>query len=224
MATPRKEKVGWPLESLVHRRRQAGVNLRTGWAPTLEEIQALHPYAILDATGGRPSLPASIQGVGESPLVCTPVEIITGQLDLREESIVVVGSGMTGLRPPRSSPTGTGTTPSWCWRPPRVALGSMAPTATGSPGCWREQRGLSHQPHPHQGGAGPDLVCGQPDRGGVRLPLRPGGAGPGHTPTRPYALEDLQALGGKVFRVGDAAQSGQVWDAVHDGYHAARSL
>ena len=47
--------------------------------------------------GGRPSLPASIQGVGESPLVCTPVEIITGQLDLREESIVVVGSGMTGL-------------------------------------------------------------------------------------------------------------------------------
>ena len=89
MATPRKEKVGWLLESLVHRCRQAGVNLRTGWAPTLEEIQALHPYAILDATGGRPSLPASIRGVGESPLVCTPVEIITGQLDLREESIVV---------------------------------------------------------------------------------------------------------------------------------------
>ena len=76
--------MGWLLESLVHRCRQAGVNLRTGWAPTLEEIQALHPYAILDATGGRPSLPASIQGVGESPLVCTPVEIITGQLDLRE--------------------------------------------------------------------------------------------------------------------------------------------
>ena len=97
MATPRKEKIGWLLESLVHRCRQAGVNLRTGCAPTLEEIQALHPYAILDATGGRPSLPASIQGVGESPLVCTPVEIITGQLDLREESIVVVGSGMTGL-------------------------------------------------------------------------------------------------------------------------------
>ena len=46
----------------------------------------------------------------------------------------------------------------------------------------------------------------------------------GTTPTRPYALEDLQALGAKVFRVGDAAQSGQVWDAVHDGYHAARSL
>ena len=41
----------------------------------------------------------------------------------------------------------------------------------------------------------------------------------GTTPTRPYALEDLQALGAKVFRVGDAAQSGQVWDAVHDGYH-----
>ncbi len=28
----------------------------------------------------------------------------------------------------------------------------------------------------------------------------------GTTPTRPYALEDLQALGAKVFRVGDAAQ------------------
>ena len=46
----------------------------------------------------------------------------------------------------------------------------------------------------------------------------------GTTPTRPYALEDLQALEAKVFRVGDAAQSGQVWDAVHAGYHAARSL
>ena len=94
---PRKEKILWLLDSLLHRCRQAGVDLRLGHAPTLDELAALAPYAILDATGSRPARPAGIPGALDSPLVCTPPEILTGAVDIREESVVVVGSGMTGL-------------------------------------------------------------------------------------------------------------------------------
>lgn len=81
----------------------ASAAARRGWscgpgcAPTLKELGRLSPYAILDATGGVPGIPAAIQGARESPLVCTPPAVITGALDIREESVVVVGSGMTGL-------------------------------------------------------------------------------------------------------------------------------
>lgn len=67
--TPRKEKIQWLLDSLCFRCRQAGVELRTGCAPTLKELGRLSPYAILDATGGVPGIPAAIQGARESPLV-----------------------------------------------------------------------------------------------------------------------------------------------------------
>lgn len=226
MATPRKEKVGWLLESLVHRCRQAGVNLRTGWAPTLEEIQALHPYAILDATGGRPSLPASIQGVGESPLVCTPVEIITGQLDLREESIVVVGSGMTGLETAEIlSHRDRNNAVLVLEAAPRVAPGVYGSNRNGV--TWvLEGNNVVFLTNRTLTKVGRDRIWFADSQTGEEYvyPCDRVVLALGTTPTRPYALEDLQALGAKVFRVGDAAQSGQVWDAVHAGYHAARSL
>ena len=226
MATPRKEKVGWLLESLVHRCRQAGVNLRTGWAPTLEEIQALHPYAILDATGGRPSLPASIQGVGESPLACTPVEIITGQLDLREESIVVVGSGMTGLETAEIlSQRDRNNAVLVLEAAPRVAPGVYGSNRNGV--TWvLEGNNVVFLTNRTLTKVGQDRIWFADSQTGEEYvyPCDRVVLALGTTPTRPYALEDLQALGAKVFRVGDAAQSGQVWDAVHAGYHAARSL
>ena len=226
MATPRKEKIGWLLESLVHRCRQAGVNLRTGWAPTLEEIQALHPYAILDATGGRPSLPASIQGVGESPLVCTPVEIITGQLDLREESIVVVGSGMTGLETAEIlSQRDRNNAVLVLEAAPRVAPGVYGSNRNGV--TWvLEGNNVVFLTNRTLTKVGQDRIWFADSQTGEEYvyPCDRVVLALGTTPTRPYALEDLQALGAKVFRVGDAAQSGQVWDAVHDGYHAARAL
>ena len=226
MATPRKEKVGWLLESLIHRCRQAGVNLRTGWAPTLEEIQALHPYAILDATGGRPSLPSSIQGVGESPLVCTPVEIITGQLDLREESVVVVGSGMTGLETAEIlSDRARNNAVLVLEAAPRVAPGVYGSNRNGV--TWvLEGNNVVFLTNRTLTKVGQDRIWFADSQTGEEYvyPCDRVVLALGTTPTRPYALEDLQALGAKVFRVGDAAQSGQVWDAVHAGYHAARSL
>ena len=130
--TPRKEKIQWLLDSLCFRCRQAGVELRTGCAPTLKELGRLSPYAILDATGGVPGIPAAIQGARESPLVCTPPAVITGALDIREESVVVVGSGMTGLetaellsdRARNNAVLVLEAAPGW-------PLGFRAPTATG---------------------------------------------------------------------------------------------
>lgn len=109
-----------------------GVELRTGCTPTLKELGRLSPYAILDATGGVPGIPAAIQGARESPLVCTPPAVITGALDIREESVVVVGSGMTGLetaellsdRARNNAVLVLEAAPGW-------PLGFRAPTATG---------------------------------------------------------------------------------------------
>ena len=71
-------------------------------------------------------------GARESPLVCTPPAVITGALDIREESVVVVGSGMTGLetaellsdRARNNAVLVLEAAPGW-------PLGFRAPTATG---------------------------------------------------------------------------------------------
>ena len=45
----------------------------------------------------------------------------------------------------------------------------------------------------------------------------------GTTPTKPYGA-DLETVCSRVLSVGDAEQSGMIWDAVHGGYHAAREI
>ncbi len=93
-AAPRKEKILWLLDSLQKRCREAGVDIRFGHAPTVAELQAEAPYAILDATGGIPRIPQEMEG---NPLVCTAKDILVGHVQPQGESIVVVGSGLTGL-------------------------------------------------------------------------------------------------------------------------------
>ena len=226
MATPRKEKIGWLLDSLLRRCRQAGVDLRTGWAPTEEELRALAPYAILDATGGRPAVPASIQGVEESPLVCTPVEIITGQLDLREESIVVVGSGMTGLETAEIlSDRARNNAVLVLEAAPRVAPGVYGSNRNGV--TWiLEGNNVVLLCNRTLTKVGRDRIWFTDSQTGEEYvyPCDRVVLALGTAPARPYGEGALEALCPTVLRVGDAAQGGQIWDAVHAGYRAARSL
>ena len=222
---PRKEKILWLLDSLLHRCRQAGVNLRLGHAPTLDKLAALAPYAILDATGSRPARPAGIPGALDSPLVCTPPEILTGAVDIREESVVVVGSGMTGLETaehlsdrsrnnavlvleaaPRLAPGVQGSNRNAVTAVLEVnnvvLLTGRTLTRIGEDRVWFADS---------QTGEEYVYPC---DR--VVLAL-------GTVPSRPYG-DQLAGLCDRVVSIGDAVTGGQIWDAVHQGYHAARDL
>lgn len=222
---PRKEKILWLRDSLLHRCRQEGVELRLGHAPTVEELAALAPYAILDATGSRPAVPASIPGAQDSPLVCTPPQILTGAVDIREESVVVVGSGMTGLETaeylsarernnavlvleaaPRLAPGVQGSNRNGVTAVLEinnvVLLTSRTLTRVGTDRVWFADS---------QTGEEYVYPC---DR--VVLAL-------GTVPSRPYG-DALSGVCPKVIALGDAVRGGQIWDAIHQGYHGALSL
>lgn len=222
---PRKEKIFWLRDSLLHRCHQEGVELRLGHAPTVEELAALAPYAILDATGSRPAVPASIPGAQDSPLVCTPPQILTGAVDIREESVVVVGSGMTGLETaeylsarernnavlvleaaPRLAPGVQGSNRNGVTAVLEinnvVLLTGRTLTRVGADRVWFADS---------QTGEEYVYPC---DR--VVLAL-------GTVPSRPYG-DALSGVCPKVIALGDAVQGGQIWDAIHQGYHGALSL
>ena len=221
---PRKEKVRWLSDSLLHRCEQAGVELRCGCAPTLDELRELSPYAVLDATGGRPKRPDAIEGV-HSPMVCTPPEVITGAVDIREESVVVVGSGMTGLE--------TAEILSELSRNNAVLVLEAAPRV--APGVYGSNRnavtGLLEQNNVV-------FLCSRTLTriGTDRIWFRDTGTGEeyvypcdrvvlslGTEPADPYGGA-LPTVCDRVFSVGDSDRGGQIWDAVRTGYRTARAL
>lgn len=222
---PRKEKIWWLLDSLLHRCQQAGVELRLGTAPTLDELAALAPYAILDATGGKPARPASIPGALDSPLVCTPPEVLTGALDIREESVVVVGSGMTGLE----------TAEYLSDRDRNNAVLVLEAAERLAPGVYGSNRNavtavleinnvvlLTSRTLTR---IGDDRVWFADSKTGEEYvyPCDRVVLALGTVPSRPYG-DQLAGLCDRVATIGDAVTGGQIWDAVHQGYWAARNL
>ncbi|MDY4172755.1 MAG: FAD-dependent oxidoreductase [Evtepia sp.] len=222
---PRKEKIPWLIQSLVHRCRQAGVDLRPGHAPTLEELSALSPYAILDATGGSPAVPDAIPGAQNNPMVCTPPAVLTGQVDIRAESVVVVGSGMTGLETAELLSDRTRNNAVLVLEAaPRIAPGVYGSNRNGVTAVLEINnvvllcnRTLTR--------IGADRVWFRDSQTGEEFvyPCDRVVLALGTTPTRPYG-DRLEEICRKVIPVGDAVRGGQIWDAVHAGYHGARQI
>ncbi|MBQ9932214.1 MAG: FAD-dependent oxidoreductase, partial [Ruminiclostridium sp.] len=176
------------------------------------------------ATGGVPAIPASLEGT-DSPMVCTPPEIISGKICPVEESIVVVGSGMTGLETaellsqrekdnavlvleaaPRLAPGVLGSNRNAITavlEPNNVMLlVNRTLTKIGTDRIWFADS---------QTGEEYVYPC---DR--VVLAL-------GTKPADPYG-EELKTVCDKVISMGDRTHGGQIWDAIHTGYHGARNL
>ena len=93
---PKKEKTGWLIDYQKYQMEKLGVEVRLNKAPTLEELKALHPYAVFVSHGSNPIMPKSIRGIGGAN-VYTPVEILNGTVTLENKNVAVVGSGMTGI-------------------------------------------------------------------------------------------------------------------------------
>ena len=92
-----KHKNAWLIETLERRMLANGVRVNKAYTPDIEELKAEHYYAIIDASGAVPLIPKFIEGADKSKLICTPPEILRGEKDFNGKTIVVIGSGFTGL-------------------------------------------------------------------------------------------------------------------------------
>ena len=221
---PRKEKIQWLLDSLLHRCQQSGVELRCGHAPTVDELKALAPYAILDATGGRPKLPDTIEGI-RSPMVCTPPDILTGRLDIREESVVVVGSGMTGLETAEVlSDLSRNNAVLVLEAAPRIAPGAYGSNRNAVTGIL-DMNNVALLCNRTLTKIGTDRIWFRDSKTGEEYvyPCDRVVLSIGTEPTCPYG-DSLADVCGSVFSIGDRISGGQIWDAVRTGYRTALTL
>ncbi|UWG96675.1 FAD-dependent oxidoreductase [Dehalobacter sp. DCM] len=93
---PFKDKITWLINYLKIQAEKLGIEIRLNTAPTVEAIKTLNPYAVFVAQGSKPILPGAITGL-DGKNVFTPPDILTGKVQLYNQNIAVVGSGMTGL-------------------------------------------------------------------------------------------------------------------------------
>ena len=73
-----------------------GVEVVLNAAPTAEQILADQPVGIFVSTGSSPIVPRSIAGIDRENVYTVP-QILSGEVILRNTSVAVIGSGMTGL-------------------------------------------------------------------------------------------------------------------------------
>lgn len=92
---PNKDKMYWFIDYQIRQMKKAGVKVHTGVEVTVEMLEREQPYAVIDATGAVPVIPGFVDA--DKDFVYTPDVILSGGADIRDQSVVIVGSGMTGL-------------------------------------------------------------------------------------------------------------------------------
>lgn len=210
-----KGKLAWCVEDRLAALKELGVELRFGVDATAETVLAEKPWAVLAATGAKPIRPRSIRGVDRANVFTAP-EIIHRQKVLRDQNVVVVGSGMTGLETAEIlNETGN-----------RVTVIEMAKEI--APGTWFQLVDDEMERLQPAGtrfmtrlqlieiGEG-EIVCADLQAGKLRhLPADSVVLSLGVRPENGL----VHALEGKVpvYPVGDAAASGTIANAVHSAY------
>ena len=91
-----KDKLSWCIEDLMGAAQRAGAKIELGHELTPRQIADMDPWAVVVATGGEPLRPRSIEGIGGENVFTAP-QIIHRQKVLENASVVVAGSGLTGL-------------------------------------------------------------------------------------------------------------------------------
>ena len=178
---------------------------------------------MIDATGGVPVVPSSIPG-SDRTMVCTPADILSGSVRPENESILVIGSGLTGLE-----------TAEYLLHLPgnNVMVAEMADTI--APGAYPNVRNDVVAPLQLANvifmlrrklvSIGKDRVQLQHvdsdeilelpvDRVVISVGIQPSGA---------YG-DTLSSVCEKVYTIGDAAKPARIMEAVADGYRTAMAL
>lgn len=93
---PHKEKLLPFVTYLTKQLQSLGVTIHLGQVPTPEQVAECNPYAVLAAVGASPLIPDSIPGIQGSQ-VYSAAALLTGEVVLERQTVVVIGAGMTGL-------------------------------------------------------------------------------------------------------------------------------
>ncbi len=218
-----KDKLYWCIEDLMTNTRKAGAKIELGRELTPKEIADMDPWAVVVATGGEPLRPASIQGI-DRPNVITAPKILMREKELHNAEVVVAGSGMTGLETAEIlNQTGN-----------RVTVIEMAEEV--APGTWfqlvdDEMERLSGTGTKFETGTRlisveDDSVTVETIRTGERrkIPADWLVLSLGVRPAGNLARElDLLSVT-RIYRVGDAIQSGTIADACHSAYDTVMAI
>ena len=220
-APPQKKKIGWVTEDYETQCKLLGVDIRLNTEATVENVKALKPYAIFNATGGTPITP-KIPGY-DLPNVYTPDQVLRGDVKFEGKKIAVIGSGMTGLETAEFlSDEGND-----------IIVVEMAEEL--APGTWiqhkmdvipkLEERGAQLLPGWKLVEMREDSVEVEDVKVAGRLKNLPCDAIIMSLGVRPLGLDkDILALADLTYTVGYAESAGRIAKATHEAYKAAMAL
>ena len=126
-APPHKEKLNWCVEDLYTAAVKAGADIRLNTTASVDLVLSFNPYAVFVAAGANAIKPKSIKG-SDRENVFTSTDILNGSADIRNSTVAVIGSGMTGLE----------TAELLCEKGNRVTVVEMADEI--APGTWMQHR------------------------------------------------------------------------------------
>ena len=222
-AVPGKAKMNWLISYLTEACRDAGVSIVYNKELRAEELSALHPYALIDATGGTALIPASIPGT-DLPIVCTPADILSGRILPKGESVMIVGSGLTGLETAEYLTTLPGTSVMVMEMDPKIAPTAYIASRTDAMGKLLVANVILMP--------GRQLLAIEEDR--VRF-LEISSGEERELPVDRVVLslgvrsvaayKDLpEGIADHVYTIGDAAKPGRIMEAIHQGYQIGKKL
>ena len=203
--------------------KKAGAKIELGRALSAKEIADMEPWGVVVATGGEPLRPRSIEGVDHEN-VYTPPQIIHREKVLRGKTVVVAGSGLTGLE----------TAEILCQTGNRVTVIEMAPEL--APGAWfqlidDEMERLSKTDTKFETGT---KLLAVDDRGVTVQDVKSGetrlipadalvlslGVRPAGNLARQLDMLSVR----RIWRVGDAVRSGTIADACHSAFDTVMAI
>ena len=220
--SPGKERMGWFIEYERRQLESLGVDICTEHAPTIDEVAEMKPYAVFDATGGEQLRPKFIKG-SDRENVLTVDQVLLGQVDVSGKSVVVVGSGLTGLE----------TSLMLCEKGCLVTVLEMMDTI--APGAFPihlkellmrlEIYSAVLIPSRKLLEIGPNgVICENTKTGDIyEIPAEYVMLSMG-VRSRSFAAEEEAGKLGRVIKIGDAAATGRLLEAVRSGYDAAIAL
>lgn len=95
-APPEKGKTAWFIEDLVKICTEEGVEILLNTPASAEAVKVLDPCAVIVATGSVPIKP-HFAGDYDDEKVKTFEDILSGKVEIHNETVAVIGSGLTGL-------------------------------------------------------------------------------------------------------------------------------
>jgi 2,4-dienoyl-CoA reductase-like NADH-dependent reductase (Old Yellow Enzyme family)/thioredoxin reductase len=93
---PLKDRMQWFMDYYRYRLRKLAVDIRLGTEATPSLVDDLAPDAVIVATGGLAIIPNGIPGIRNSHVLSVE-DILDKHVDLRNQNVVVIGAGMTGI-------------------------------------------------------------------------------------------------------------------------------